>query len=152
MIELSTVPLGKRVEMGHHTFTADEIADFGARFESVRPYAPAPAARPMASAMHVCCVHMRLLIDTLGRGGRVASNAARPKVGPSPGVRQVEWPHPVYAGDTVSFSRELVDRRPSASRPGWEIQMFQSLARNQNGDVVMSMLASTFIESVETTA
>ena len=37
------------------------------------------------------------------------------------GTPNLSLPRPVYAGDTVTSSSEIIERRPSDSRPGWEL-------------------------------
>src|SRR5262249_14860002 len=41
------------------------------------------------------------------------------ELGPSPGFRDLKWLKPVYMGDTIAFASEVVEVRPSKSRPKW---------------------------------
>ena len=46
------------------------------------------------------------------------------RTGPSPGLRNVQWPHPVYAGDLISYAHEIVGRATrrtarTGSGSGW---------------------------------
>ena len=43
------------------------------------------------------------------RGAPAASRS--PKIGPSPGFRDLKWIKPVYAGDTISFATEVLEKR-----------------------------------------
>jgi acyl dehydratase len=43
----------------------------------------------------------------------------------------------VFHGDTIYAETEVVDKRPSRSRPQWGIVTFEHRARNQSGDLVM---------------
>ena len=53
------------------------------------------------------------------------------------GFEKVEFPKPVFHGDTIYSETEVVDKRESKSRPQWGIVTFEHRGKNQNGDVVM---------------
>jgi acyl dehydratase len=53
------------------------------------------------------------------------------------GFEKVEFPRPVFHGDTIYAETTVVDRRESKSRPQWGIVTFEHVARNQHGEVVM---------------
>lgn len=52
------------------------------------------------------------------------------------GLSDVSFPHPLFAGDTLTTSTEIVDVRLSASRPGQGIVTMRLTGRNQDGAVV----------------
>ncbi|MDA8194956.1 MAG: MaoC family dehydratase [Thermaerobacter sp.] len=52
------------------------------------------------------------------------------------GFEKVEFPRPVFIGDTLTAETEVVDRRESKSHPEWGIVTFEHRARNQHGEVV----------------
>ena len=53
------------------------------------------------------------------------------------GFEKVEFPKPVFHGDTIYAETEVVDKRESRSRPQWGIVTFEHRARNQHGELVM---------------
>jgi acyl dehydratase len=53
------------------------------------------------------------------------------------GFEKVEFPRPVFHGDTIYAESEVVDKRESRSRPEWGIVTFEHRARNQDGELVM---------------
>jgi acyl dehydratase len=53
------------------------------------------------------------------------------------GFEKVEFPKPVFHGDTIYSETEVVEKRESKSRPAWGIVIFEHRARNQHGDLVM---------------
>ena len=55
------------------------------------------------------------------------------------GMTDVSFPAPVFVGDTVRVSTEVVEARESASRPNAGIVVFEHQARNQRGELVCSM-------------
>lgn len=52
------------------------------------------------------------------------------------GFDQVEFPNPVFIGDTIRVSTEVIDRRESRSRPDRGIVTFEHVGTNQRDEVV----------------
>ena len=53
------------------------------------------------------------------------------------GFEKVEFPKPVFIGDTLYAETEVVSKRESKSRPQWGIVIFEHRATNQRGEIVM---------------
>ncbi len=53
------------------------------------------------------------------------------------GFESVEFPNPVFIGDTLYAHTEVVGRRESRSRPEWGIITFEHRARNQRDEIVV---------------
>ncbi len=53
------------------------------------------------------------------------------------GFEKVEFPKPVFHGDTIYSETEVVEKRESKSRPECGIVTFEHRAKNQHGDLVM---------------
>ncbi len=53
------------------------------------------------------------------------------------GFEKVEFPKPVFHGDTIYAETEVMEKRESRSRPEWGIVMFEHRAKNQRGELVM---------------
>jgi acyl dehydratase len=148
------IALGDRLALGSHTFTAAEIKTFAAKFDP-QPFHmdEAAAARShfgalCASGWHTIAVWMRLRV-LYGRredAERAARGEVIAKLGPSPGFRELKWLKPVYAGDTIAFASEVVEKRASQSRPGWGLIFARNTGINQNGELAMSFIGSGFVE------
>jgi acyl dehydratase len=52
------------------------------------------------------------------------------------GFEKVEFPKPVFIGDTVTAHTEVLEKRESKSRPEWGIVVFEHRGLNQRGEVV----------------
>jgi len=63
----------------------------------------------------------------------------------SPGMDQLRWPNPVRGGDTLTVRVEVVDTRPSKSKPDRGIVKSRVEVQNQDGDVVMEMAGTNLI-------
>lgn len=149
--------IGTRTEVGSYTFTADEIKAFAREFDP-QPFHldEEAAARSLfgalcASGWHtaaVCLRHVvedrhRRQVDRRQRGEPVANT------GPSPGLRDIRWPRPVYVGDTIAFAQEIVELRAVADRPDVGLRIARNTGINQHGELVYSVLSSSFIERRE---
>lgn len=53
------------------------------------------------------------------------------------GYDAVKHPRPMFHGDTLYMETEVLDKRPSKSRPGQGLVRFKHTGRNQHGDVVI---------------
>ena len=53
------------------------------------------------------------------------------------GFEKVEFPKPVFIGDTLYAESEVLEVRPSKSHPNWGIVILEHRARNQRNETVM---------------
>lgn len=63
------------------------------------------------------------------------------------GYDKVVMPHPVFIGDTMRAETEVVELRPSKSRPGQGIVTFRHRLRNQRDEIVCECLRSALLKS-----
>lgn len=146
--------LGDREELGSHTFSAEEIKAYAVRYDPQPFHVDEVAAVDThfgalcASGWHTAAMWMRYFIEHWR--ARAAQDAARgqpvPEAGPSPGLRDLRWPKPVYAGDTISFAHEIVELRDMPKRPGWGLMVALSTGINQKGELVLSFRGAKFIK------
>ncbi|MBT0668699.1 MaoC family dehydratase [Novosphingobium profundi] len=61
------------------------------------------------------------------------------------GFDKVTTPHPTFLGDTLTCSSEVVEMRPSRSRPGQGIVVFRHEMTNQRGECALSMLRTVLL-------
>ena len=61
------------------------------------------------------------------------------------GMTDVKFPHPVFEGDTLHASTEIIGKRESKSRAGAGIVEFHHRAFNQNGKLVAECRRSAFM-------
>jgi acyl dehydratase len=52
------------------------------------------------------------------------------------GMSDIEFPAPLFHGDTLYVETEILEKRPSKSRPGQGLVTMKHTGRNQNGEVV----------------
>ena len=63
------------------------------------------------------------------------------------GFDKVVTPKPTFIGDTLTCSTEVVEMRPSKSRPGQGIVVFRHELTNQRGETALSCLRSVLLKS-----
>jgi len=145
--------VGQRSELGSFTFTAELIKQFARQFDPQPFHLDEEEGRKSlfgglaASGWHVGSVGMKLIVAKRRREieEATAQGIVDPSPGPSPGFRELKWLKPVLAGDTLSYSSEIVSLRESASKPEWGIMQARNSASNQHGELVFSFLATAFI-------
>lgn len=150
---LDDIKIGERRELGSFTFTAEAIKAFAREFDPQPFHLDEEAGRASlfgglaASGWHVASVCMKLIVAE-GQRTRAEMEARGEEVavgGPSPGFRDLRWIKPVLAGDTVTYTSEILSVRATASRPGWGIAQSRTVGVNQRGEDVYSFLGSVFL-------
>lgn len=129
--------VGETVEFGGREVTREEIIEFASEYDPQPFHLDEEAARQSllgglaASGWHTCALAMRMMCD-----GFILDSASMG----APGVDEVRWRKPVYAGDVLSVRRTCLDRRVSNSRPGMGLTRFSYEIMNQKGETVMTMV------------
>jgi acyl dehydratase len=147
------IEIGQRRELGSYTFTADSIKAFAQKFDPQRFHLDEEEGKNSlfgglaASGWHVGSACMSLVVADGQRLAREARERGEEVAvwGPSPGFRDLRWISPVLAGDTVAYVSEVIDKRSSASRPGWGILTARTTGTNQRGEEVYSITATAFV-------
>lgn len=133
--------VGQVIELGSHHFTQPEIIAFA------REYDPQPFHLDhekgkasifgglAASGWHTGATIMRMFVDT------VLNEAI--SMG-SPGLEELRWLKPVYPGDTISATTTILETRTSNSRPNMGIVKHRWEGRNQDGALVITLVATNF--------
>ncbi|MFJ6325839.1 MULTISPECIES: MaoC family dehydratase [unclassified Rhizobium] len=137
--------IGERMEIGSHTFTPEAIIHFASRFDPQIFHMDAEAAKHSlfgglcASGWHSCSVWMRSFVDfwKSETARLIGEGKTPPKLGPSPGFKNLQWLRPVFAGDTITFGLTLIASRPLASRPGWTLYTLACDGNNQDDTQVL---------------
>ncbi|MEV0650353.1 MaoC/PaaZ C-terminal domain-containing protein [Phytomonospora sp. NPDC050363] len=106
---------GRVFDLGITVVSEEDMLAFAERFDpqwyhlDAELAADGPFGAVTASGWFTASIFMRAYVDN------VLVHAAADA---SPGVEELRWPAPVYAGDELAGSVEIVDRGPSRARPG----------------------------------
>ncbi len=125
---------GEVVKFGAYRVTKEDIIAFASVYYPQPIHLDEEAAKHSivgglcASGWHSCAMVMRMmcdhyLLDSASLGGL--------------GIEEARWRAPVRPGETLSLEREVVERRPSKSKPYRGITVFRHTASNQHGEVKM---------------
>jgi acyl dehydratase len=83
------------------------------------------------SGWHTASLTMRMLVDS------PLAAIANGLVGIE--IRNMRWPRAARPGDTLTLTVEVVETKPSRSRPGWGTAHLKWTTRNQHGEVVLEL-------------
>jgi acyl dehydratase len=128
---------GQRFESGTHQLDRDQIRAFAGQFDPQPFHLDEEAARAslfgglVASGWHTAAITMRLLVE----GGLPLAGGL---VGA--GV-EITWPRPTSPGDILQVTSEVLEIKPSRSRPDRGLVTVRSETRNQGSDVVQVLVS-----------
>ena len=139
---LEDLQVGDRFESGTLEVTERDIVDFAHDFDPQPFHLDLDAAKRsvfqglVASGWHTAAISMRLFVtgDLKLAGGSVGLS-----------VDELQWPRPVRPGDTLRLQTEIVEVRPSQSKPDRGILRIRNVTTNQNGELVQSFFASVLV-------
>lgn len=121
------------------TLTEAEIIDFAWRYDP-QPFhldanaaAESPYGGLIASGFQSLAICFRLFIQS----GLLAESSLG-----SPGIDELRWLAPVRPGDTLHSEIEVLEVRPSKSKPDRGIARLRYHAVNQRGEVVLSFIVN----------
>jgi len=138
-IYLDDLQAGQTFALGSRSVSREEILEFASAWDPQPFHLDEEAARAsiygqlIASGWHTVCIFMRLFAD-----GLLNRTAA---IG-SPGIDELRWLKPVCAGDSLEAGVEILEVRPSRSRPDRGAARIRCVVRNQHDNEVLTMVAT----------
>ena len=127
---------------GPRTMTRDEIVAYAREFDSQPMHLDEEAAKKSllgglaASGWHTCCFMFRMLYDNLI--SRTASMG-------SPGIEETKWLKPVRPDVPLMLHVDILDKRPSKSRPEMGIVRMRAQLRDPSGVPVIDQTSTLLI-------
>ncbi|MBA2433055.1 MAG: MaoC family dehydratase [Chthoniobacterales bacterium] len=137
------VCVGQRFQSDSHMVTEEAMIEFAREFDPQPFHLEQAAAEASvfeglaASGWHTAAIAMRLLMTGPVRfaGGAVGL-----------GVDELRWPVAVRPGDTLRLETEIVEARPSNSKPAHGIIRIRNVMTNQHDEVVLSYYANALVQ------
>lgn len=135
--------VGDRFVSGGMTITESAILDFARQWDPQPFHIDVEFARTwhfgglIASGLHTMSVTLRLWLD---QGIFRACSMGAPGIGP------VAFPRPVRPGDTLHVATDIVELRPSASKPDRGLAKIRQVTLNQRGEPVMEQDTLVFLK------
>ena len=139
---LEDLVVGQTFHSGSVTVELERIKAFAADFDPQPFHLDEAAAghtlfgRLVASGWQTAALSMRLMVDSDFKvaGGLIGM-----------GVEAIRWPRPVYPGDVLRVESEVLEVRPSQSKPDQGIVRIQNTTLNQDNQPVMIQTASLLV-------
>ena len=141
LLTLDDLAVGQHFTSGTHVLDAAQITAFAAQFDPQRFHLDEAAAQQSffgglaASGWHTAAITMKLLVGggapfaggLIGAGGEIA------------------WPKPTRPGDVLQIFSEVIEIKPSRSRPERGMVTLRSETRNQDGDILQILKAKLVV-------
>ncbi len=134
--------VGQKFGSGRKRIDAARIKSFAAEFDPQPFHLDEAAAQNSilrglaASGWHTAAATMRLLVESEFKpaGGIIGL-----------GFDEVRWPRPVRPGDEIHLEAEILEVRPSQSRPAVGLIKVRTTTLNQNGEAVQILVGNLVV-------
>ena len=138
---LEDLRIGDRFSSAEHPLDEAQIKAFAAQFDPQPFHLDDEAAKDTifrglaASGWHTASITMKLMVTSGLRiaGGMVGAGG------------EVQWPRPTRATDVLHVEMEVLDVRPSSSRPDRGMVTVRSETKNQHGDVLQVLTSKMVV-------
>ena len=139
---LEDFAVGQTYRSGRARIDTDRIKSFAAEFDPQPFHTDEDAAQKSffrglaASGWHTAALSMRLLVEgeLKPAGGIIGA-----------GFDELRWPRAVRPGDELRVESEVLDVRPSKSRPGQGMIKVRTTTFNQKDEPVQVMVANLVV-------
>lgn len=139
---LEDLAVGEQYAGGTTTVDLAAIKSFAAAFDPQPFHLDEEAAkasifgRLVASGWHTMAVTMRLLVE-----GELRSLWGLVGLG----ADELRWPRPVVPGDVLSVEWEVLEVRPSSSKPDRGTARLRVTTRNQRNETVLTLVTTILL-------
>jgi acyl dehydratase len=133
---LDDLSVGQCFMSAPHLVDADQIKRFAEEFDPQPFHLDEEAARGSlfrslaASGWHTAALTMRLLVESVPLADGVIGAGT-----------EITWPRPMRPGMALQVFSQILDIKPSWSKPDMAIVSMRSETRDQNGEIVQILLA-----------
>ena len=140
---LNDLKVGQTFKTNGATITESDIIGFALKYDpqpfhlDVVEAAKSPYGGLIASGFQTLAYCFRLFIQT---GVFLESSIG------SPGIDELRWLAPVRPGDTLYTEVDVLEVRPSSSKPARGIARLKYQARNQHVDVVLTLFGNHLLK------
>ena len=139
---LEDFSVGQTFRSGSVKVETEQIKSFASQFDPQPFHLDERAAAAtffgglVASGWHTAALTMRMIVDSDLRiaGGLIGA-----------GAEELKWPRPVRPGDTLYIVSEVIEVRPSKSRPDQGIIKMRTQTMNQEDQPVMIFVANMLV-------
>src|SRR5689334_14113504 len=140
LLDFDDLHVGQRFVSGTHQLDEEQIKAFAKQFDPQPFHVDPEAAKTtffeglVASGWHTAAITMRLLAESVPiAGGLIGAGA------------EVTWPRPTRPGSVLHAESEIIELRPSRSRPDRGLATMRAETRNQDGEIVQIFTAKLIV-------
>ena len=138
------IETGRVDQLGSYEFTRESVLKFARAYDpqtfhlSDEAAAKSHFGKLAASGWHTAAVTMKLMTSGPFRpaGGNIGAR-----------LEELRWPQPTRPGDELRVETEVLEARPSESRPGFGWLKVRTTTFNQKNEVVQSYVANVIVLS-----
>lgn len=140
MLYLDDLQVGQRFESGSHAVDEAQIVAFARQFDPQPFHLDAQLARDTffnglaGSGWHTAAITMRLLVESLPIAGGIIGAGG-----------EISWPRAMRPGDVLRVYSEIVEVRPSRSRPERGMVTVRGETRNQQEEVLQLLVTKIVV-------
>lgn len=135
--------VGDKASFGSYTVTREEVLEFAGRYDpqpfhlSDEAAAQTHFGRMSASGWHTCAMTMSMVVEDMKANATASLGAA--------GIDDMRWMKPVFPGDTLRCETEILEVKPSESRPERGSFRNRMTVINQHDEPVMTFISRGMI-------
>ncbi len=139
-LHLDDLHVGQRFSSGTHAIDAAQIVAFAAQFDPQPFHLDDAAARQTlfgglaASGWHTASITMKLLDASVPFAGGIIGAGG-----------EIAWPQPTRPGDILRVESEILEIKPSRSRPERGMVTVRSRTSNQRDEIVQILTAHLIV-------
>lgn len=139
------IQIGETHRFGQYAVNRDEVIAFARAYDPQPFHLDDEAAagthfgRVAASGWHSCAMTMAMIVEQFEQDRQASLGAA--------GIDELRWLKPVYPGDTLRCETEVLDKRPSASRPEMGSVRTRMTVFNQDDVPVLSFISIALLRT-----
>jgi acyl dehydratase len=143
MIYFEDLVVGAERDFGTYEVTREEVLEFARKYDPQPFHLSDEAAarthfgRLAASGWHTAAMTMAVI-------ARAVVGEEQAGLG-SPGIDELRWLKPVYPGDTLHVSGQILEKTPSRSKPEMGSFRTRTAVTNQDGIPVMTFVSIVLI-------
>lgn len=138
------IAVGTTEDFGPYGVDRDEVLAFARRYDPQPFHLDEDAAaqthfgRLAASGWHTCAMTMAAMVQRWNEVPGWQEHALG-----ALGLDELRWRRPVFPGDTLRGTSELIEKIESRSRPDMGIMKWRTRVLNQDGEEVLTMVSVT---------
>lgn len=139
-MRFAELSVGQVIETAPHHLNEATLLEFARAYDPQWFHIDAAAAGQgpfqglIASGWQTCAIAMRLAVDAVLTGSEAFA---------SPGVANIQWPHPVRAGDDLRLRATMTEVRRSSSKPHLGVLNWHWTLLNQDDVSVLEVDATS---------